>query len=140
MKISRDENDKWQIGWGLEGLGDVERLEGHLEQARELYSESMKLRIEVMDKTGIAYALDPLHNWPRFRRNSNARQMLCSSTEQLLQTLNLLLDPARQDLHTALLATARTKLGEKVFTAVWADGKKMKLKQVIDYALSPSGE
>jgi hypothetical protein len=51
--------------------------------------------------------------------------------------LNLLLDPARQDLHTTLLATARTKLGEDVFTTARAQGKRMKIQETIEYALAP---
>ena len=137
LKLSREENDKWQIGWGLEGLGDVERLEGNLERARQLYSESLKLRVEVMDKTGIAYALEDFAQLAAAQAEFKRATVLCSATEQLLQTLNLLLDPARQDLHTALLATARTRLGEDVFMTARAQGKRMKMQETIDYALVP---
>jgi hypothetical protein len=93
-----------------------------------------------MDKTGIAYALASFAQLAAAQTEFKRMTVLCSATEQLLQSLNLLLDPARQELHTSLIATAHTQLGEETFTAVWADGKKMKLNQVIDYALSPSSE
>ena len=137
LKISRDENDKWQIGWGLEGLGDIERLERNFEQAKQLYSESLKLRVEVMDKIGMAFALECLAQLAGAQAEYERATVLCSATELLLQTLNLLLDPARQDLHTTLLATARTKLGEDVFTTARAQGKRMKIQETIEYALAP---
>lgn len=140
LSLSREENDKWQIGWGLEGLGDVERLEGHLEQAREFYSESLKLRRKVMDKTGIAYALEAFAQLAAAQEEFERGIVLCSAAEQLLQTLNLMLDPARQELHTFLITTAHTQLGGEAFNAAWLTGQTMKLQQVIDYTLSPSGQ
>jgi predicted ATPase/transcriptional regulator with XRE-family HTH domain len=135
LNLSREENDKWQIGWGLEGLGDVERLEGHLEHARELYSESLKLRVAVMDKTGIAYALEAFAQLAAAQEEFKRAVVLCSANEQLLQALNLLLDPARQKLHTSLIATARTQLGKEAFTAARDRGSTMKMQQAIEFAL-----
>ena len=140
LSLAHKENDKWQIGWGLEGLGDVERLEGHLEQAWELYSESLKLRVEVTDKIGLAYALEALAQLAAAQEEFKRGTMLCSAAEKLLQTLNLLLDPARQELHTSLITTARTHLGEDVFIPAWLEGQAMKIQQIIEFALSPSAE
>jgi predicted ATPase/transcriptional regulator with XRE-family HTH domain len=138
LNLARKENDKWQMGWGLEGLGDLERLEGRLEHASELYAESLKLRVEVMDKIGIGYVLESFAQLAAAQEEFRRATVLCSATEQWLQTLNLLLDPARQELHTLLITTARAKLGEEGFTGAWMTGEMMKLQQVIDYVLSPS--
>lgn len=43
LKLCREKNDQWQITWGLEGLGDVEKLEGHFAQlatAQEQYKRA----------------------------------------------------------------------------------------------------
>jgi predicted ATPase len=138
--LCRAGNDKWQIGWGLEGVGDVERSEGHFEQARELYSESLQLRVEVMDKTGIAYIFEAFAQLAAAQGQFKRAVVLCSAAEGLLQNLNLLLDPPRQELHTSLIATAHTQMGEEVFNAAWSKGHTMKMQQSVDYALLPSDE
>jgi len=140
LALCRAENDKWQIAWGLEGLGDVERLEEHLEQAKELYSESLKLRVAVMDKAGIAYALEAFAQLAAAQEEFKRAAVLCGAAEQLLQTLNLLLDPSRQEFHTSLIATAHTQLGEETFTEARDRGRTMKMQQAINYALASSNE
>jgi predicted ATPase/transcriptional regulator with XRE-family HTH domain len=140
LALCREENDKWQIAWGLEGLGDVERLEEHLEQASELYSESLKLRVAVMDKAGIAYALEAFAQLAVAQQEFKRAAVLCAAAEQLLQTLNLLLDPSRQELHTLLIATARTQLGKETFAEAWDRGRTMKRQQAIEFALTPPGK
>jgi tetratricopeptide (TPR) repeat protein len=140
LHLAREDHDKWQIGWGLEGLGDVERLEGHLQRANELYGESLKLRAEVMDKTGIAFALESFAQLAAALEEFQRGVVLCSANEQLLQTLHMLLDPPRQELHSALIAAARTQLGEEAFNTAWATGQTMTMQQIIEYALSPADE
>ena len=43
---------------GLEGLGNVARLEGRSDEARIFYTESLNLKVSVMDKAGITYLLE----------------------------------------------------------------------------------
>ena len=136
LDLCREQNDRWHIGWGLEGLGNVERLEGRLEQAREFYTESLNIRVNVMDKVGIIFLVQAFAQLVATQKLFECAAVLWGAAEQLRQTLNLQLPPAREDLYTSLIPDARAQLGEEVFTSAWAQGRRMDVQQAIDFALA----
>jgi predicted ATPase/DNA-binding XRE family transcriptional regulator len=136
LKLCREENDKWQIAWGLEGLGHVERLEGRLERARQFYTESLNLKAGVMDKSGTIYSLEAFAQLAAAQKQFKRAAVLWGAAEQLRQTLNLLLVPSREQLYTSLISDARAQLGEEIFREAWAEGRAMKMQKAIDYALN----
>jgi tetratricopeptide (TPR) repeat protein len=136
LDLCRAENDKWQIAWGLEVLGNVERLQGRLAQAKELFTESLQLKVEVMDKAGFIYSLQAFAQLAAAQKHFERAAVLWGAAEKLRQALNLLLDPLKEKLHTSLITTARTQLGEETFAAAWAEGRTMKLQEAIEYALA----
>ena len=138
LDLCREQNDQWHVGWGLEGLGNVERLEGRLEQARELYTESLNIRVNVMDKTGIIYLVKAFAQLAATHKKFKPASILWGAAEQLQQALNLQLPSSREELYTSLIPEARSQLGEEIFTAAWAEGRMMKMQQAIDFALALS--
>jgi predicted ATPase len=135
LDLCREENDKWHIGWGLEGLGNVERLEEHLEQSRQLYTESLNLRVSVMDKAGITYLLEAFAQLAAAQKQFQRAAVLWGAAEQLRQTLNTLRIPSKEILYTSRLPAIRAEMGEKLFREAWAEGRAMKMQQAIEYAL-----
>jgi hypothetical protein len=140
LKLCREENDKWQISWGLEGLGHVERLEGRLEQAREFYLESLNLKVSVMDKSGIIYSLEAFAQLAATQKQFERAAVLWGAAEGLRQIFNLQLPPSREKLYTSLIPEARGQLGEDAFAAAWSKGRMMNMQQAIDFALSSSDD
>jgi hypothetical protein len=138
LKLCREENDKWQISWGLEGLGHVDRLEGRLEQAREFYIESLNLKVSVIDKSGIIYSLEAFAQLAATQNQFERAVMLWGAAEGLRQTFNLQLPPSRERFYTSLMPETRAQLGEEVFATTWAEGRKMNMQQAIEYALNSS--
>jgi non-specific serine/threonine protein kinase len=138
LKLCRQENDKWQIAWGLEGLGHVERLEGHLERARELYVESLNLKVSVMDRAGINYSLEAFAQLAAMQNQFERAAILWGAAAAMRQTLNLWLPPSREDFYTSLISTAKAQLGVELFSAAWSKGQAMKMQQAIDFAFSSS--
>jgi non-specific serine/threonine protein kinase len=140
VELSRKEGDKFQLAWGLEGLGNVERLEGHFERAREFYRESLKLKVAVMDKTGIFYSLSAFAQLAAAQKQFKRAVILWSSAEKLGQSLNMLLVQSNEGLYTSLISEARAELGEEAFVGAWAEGRKMKMQEAIRYALTLPGK
>lgn len=136
LELCRVENDKWHMAWGLEALGTMMTLEGDLEQASALYIESLNLKVAVMDKTGITYSLEACAQLAAAQKQFRRATVLWGSAEGLRHTLSQLPDPLREKLLTSLIAIARTQLGEEVFAAAWAEGRRMKMQEAIDYALT----
>ncbi len=137
LDLCRLENDKFHIAWGLEGLGNVERLEGRLEQSRQLYMESLKLKVSVMDKAGITYGFEAFAQLAAAQNQFKKAVVLWSAAAKMRQTLNLLLIPSREKIYASLLPAARAELGEEAFAVAWAEGKAMKMQEAIEYALTP---
>jgi predicted ATPase/DNA-binding XRE family transcriptional regulator len=136
LELSRAESDKWQMAWGLEGLGNVERLQGNFEQAQQLYTESLTLKTSVMDKTGIAYSLAAFAQLAAAQKHFKRAAILWGAAERLGQTLNLVLIPSREGPEKAAFLETRAQFGEEPFEAAWNQGQAMKLQEVIDYALT----
>ncbi len=140
LGISRASKDKWHIAAGLEGLGNLERLEGRFRQAREHYSEGLNLRVEVMDKVGITYNLKALAQLNAVQGYFDRAARIWGAAEKLHQNLGFQPTPAREQLYTTLMPTARERLGETSFMASWDFGRAMKLDEAIQYALTPPDE
>lgn len=135
LDISRAAKDNWHVAYGLEGLGNLERLEGRFQQARACYRESLNLRVEVMDKVGITYLLKAFAQLAVLEGQFERSAILWGAGEKLHQSLGFLPTPLRERFYTTLIPTAREHLGEKSFTETWNRGRVMKTEEVIDFAL-----
>ena len=136
LELSRAANDRFHIAWGLEGLGNLERLEGHLEQARQLYLESLPLKVRVMDKMGITYSLEAFARLAAAQKQFERAALLWGAAEGLGESLNLSLTPPEEQLYRSLFSDSHPLIPEEDFRSAWAEGKAMKMQQAIDYALS----
>lgn len=139
LEISRALNDNWHTAIGLEGLGNLERLEGRFRQAREFYLESLNLRRGVMDRVGITYLLKAIAQLAASQGQFDRAAMLWGAAEKLHQSLGFLPTPLRERFYTTLIPTARERLGKK-FAEAWDTGRAMKLDEAIQYALTPPDE
>lgn len=137
LELCRAKNDKWQIAWGLEGLGNLQRLEGNFEQARQLYTESLPLKVSVMDKLGIAFSLAAFAQLAAAQKQLKRAAILWGAAGHLGQTMNLLI-PSRSGQDKVVVMETQAQLGEESFAIAWNRGSSMKLQEAIDYALTTS--
>ena len=136
LDISRAAKDNWHVAYGLEGLGNLERLEGRYPLARERYTESLNLRVEVTDKVGITYLLKAFAQLAAREGQYERAAILWGAGEKLHQSLGFLPTPLRERLYTSLISTAREQLGEKSFAEAWNRGRAMKMQEAIGFALN----
>ena len=135
LELSREENDHWHNAWGLEGLGHLERLAGHFERARQLYTESLQLKVSVMDKAGITYGIEAFAQLAAAQKQFQRAARLWGAAEKLHQTLNLLLPPSREKIYKSLMLETHSQLSREEFDAARADGLAMNMQKAIEYAL-----
>ena len=128
------EDFSWQIGWGKEGLGTAERLEGNYEQAKRYYLASLDIRRAFKDIMGI-FSL--FNNFALLAADQNQYKRavkLWGAAEKLRQRLSHsgtpIIDP------TPSVSAARFQLGEECFQSAWDEGRTMRMQEAIDYALS----
>jgi hypothetical protein len=139
LRLSRKEHDNVHIAWGLEGLGNIERLEAHPERARQLFIESLNLKVSAMDKFGITYSIAAFAQLAAAQKQFKRAAILWGAAEQLRRSLNLLPFTSNDYFHTSLISEARAQLGEEDFADAWSEGRKMKMQDAIDYALALPG-
>jgi non-specific serine/threonine protein kinase len=131
----RQQGDRGHTAWGLEGLGNIARLEGQLQQAAALYRQSLNLKVEVLDKWHIAFSFEALAQLAATQQQFERAAVLWGAAEQLRATLNMSLDPSRRNIYTSLIPNARDQLGAEAFEAAWAQGRALPLEQAIAFAL-----
>jgi non-specific serine/threonine protein kinase len=136
LDLCRAENDKFHIAWGLEGLGNLERVQEHFQEAGRLYVESMKLKVEVMDKMGITYSLEAFAQLAAAQKQLKRAAILWGAAERLGQSINFSVTLSRSPLYTSSIPETRRQLGDEIFQAAWAEGGALRMHDAIDYALS----
>ena len=135
LDLCRAKNDRFHIAWGLEGLGGLERLAGHLEQADQLYTESLHNKFSIMDKMGIMFSLASFAQLAANQKQFKRAAILWGAAERIGEGLNFLLLQTHIPLYTSLIQGTGAALGEERFDAAWADGKAMRLQEPVNFAL-----
>jgi non-specific serine/threonine protein kinase len=136
LELARAADDKWQIAWGLEGLGNLARLEGNFEEAWQSYTESLTLKVRVMDKLGIAYCFAAFAKLAAVQKQLERSAVLWGAADQLAQSMSLVLTPSKEGPDKAAFLQTRAQLGEAVFETAWKKGQSMKLPEAVQYALT----
>jgi predicted ATPase/transcriptional regulator with XRE-family HTH domain len=138
IHFCRKEDFSWQIGWGKEGLGTAERLEGNYKQAKRHYLASLDIRRTFNDMMGISSLFNNLALLAADQNRYKMAVKLWSAAEKLHLRLKQWVTTLDKD--PSPISTARFKLGEDVFNSSWAEGQVMKLQEVIEYALNGTEE
>jgi non-specific serine/threonine protein kinase len=97
--------------------------------------ESLHVKVEVMDRLGIAYSLEGLAQVAATEEETERAAILWGAANRLRETMNIPLDPSREELYTSLIPSTREQIGDVAFEAAWKKGESMKLEEGIDFAL-----
>ena len=90
-----------------------------------------------MDKMGIAYSLAAFAQLAAAQKHFERAALLWGAAEGLGEIINLRLIPTGEELYSSLNTGAGPPLEEQEFQAAWARGKRMKMQEAVDYALTP---
>lgn len=133
--LARDQADKWSYGYALSGLAQAAIRQERHEEAALLLVEVIELRKSVNDLRGIARSLLGFAWLARIRGDHEREAKLLGTAEALRVAIGAGWEPAlRRDLEQAA-ANARSRLGEAIFTAAWAEGRALTIDEAIAYAL-----
>jgi predicted ATPase/DNA-binding XRE family transcriptional regulator len=135
LSLFRVEGDKTHIAWGLEGLAGTAYLAKDLASALKLHLESLRIKVEVMDRLGIAYSLEGLAQVAAAEEEPERAAILWGAANHLRETMNIPLDPSREELYTSLIPRIREQIGDVAFEEAWKKGESMKLEEGIDFGL-----
>jgi non-specific serine/threonine protein kinase len=135
LALARTEADRSYIAWGLEGLGEVAFFNKQWTQAGNLHQESLRYKVEVMDKGGIAHSFEGLAQVAAASEEPERAATLWGAADSLRQALNNPLDPSRSQMYTSLIPTVIEQLGEAAFAIAWSRGQALSLSEAVAVAL-----
>ena len=138
LNIHRDNGDKTHIAWGLEGLAGVAYLKRDFASALKSQLESLRIKVELMDKLGIAYSLEGMAQVFAMQSEPERAAILWGAANHLREAIAVPLELSREHLYTSLIPITRSQIGDKAFDEAWKKGETMKLENAIEYALTLS--
>jgi non-specific serine/threonine protein kinase len=104
-------------------------------------AESLAVRTEIGDRSGIAWCLEKLAEASARQNRPWQAVRLFGAASALRAPVKSVIDPVDRPEYARSLARLRAELGETAFAAAWAEGSAMKLRHAVDYALSqPAGD
>jgi ATP/maltotriose-dependent transcriptional regulator MalT len=132
----REIGDQRAMARALSVLGEVETSQGTYATARSLYEQSLEIAREVGDKWSIAFYLEAFAGVVAAQGELTWAARLWGAAEVLREATGTSRPPFERISYEHAVAAARTRLGEKVFAAAWAEGRTLTPEQ----ALSAQGQ
>jgi DNA-binding CsgD family transcriptional regulator len=116
---------------------------GDLKRAEAFRKEGLAVRWKLKDPLGLAWGFEALA-WvagapTRARSRERARRSarLLGAAEAARNRINHSLVRYERDGHDRTRASVTARLGQRAFSAAWAEGRAMSADQAVEYALSP---
>ena len=131
----RERNDRNYLAWGLEALGNVARLQGALDEAGALYSESIRIKTELADRFGLPFSLSAFAQLAVEREEPERAARLWGAADKFKREVVYAMAPTQVLLYESHMPDARAMLGDAAFDAEWALGQTLTFEQASEFAL-----
>ena len=104
--------------------------------AFEFHLESLRVKVDVMDKLGIAYSFEGLAQVSAASGEPEQAAVLWGAASRLREDMNVPLESSRQEMYTSLIPVTRGQFGEEAFDRARKRGNEMALNEAIAFALN----
>jgi DNA-binding CsgD family transcriptional regulator len=139
LALWQEIGNRWYTAWSLGMLGKGAAHRRGLVAARALYEESLAILRVSNEKWLTAFCLEELAAVVKAQGVVVWAVRLWGAAESLRNTIGSPLPPVFHADYEHSVAAARAQLGEKAFTAAWAEGRTMTPQQVFS-AREPATE
>jgi DNA-binding CsgD family transcriptional regulator len=124
------------LPFGLVVLGRLAIVDGHFADARRALRESLLLRHDQGNRSGIAYALENIGALAAAEGEPQCAIHLAAAAARLRAAIGEQPTPSRQAMIDQWLVPLQHALGAAPFQAAWAAGRAMPLEQALELALA----
>lgn len=124
LALGREIGKKQIIAWSHFGLGRVAERSGDYQGARTCYEESLASGHGVVYNLELPFFVEGLATIALLQGEQAKAVQLWGAAEMLREEKRTPLPPVYQPEYQRLIAAARTQLGEKTFTTIWAQGRQ----------------
>jgi predicted ATPase len=140
LAIFRELGDYWGIAGTLTDLGNLAREQQQAAAARSLYRESLKIFQALEHKRGIARLLECFACLAAAQVEAERSLRLAGAAAALRQNIGAPLTPAEQAKLEVLLDPARQELSNTASATAWLDGWSIPVEKAIEEVLTPDEE
>lgn len=126
------------IAWSHFVLGQVAERLGAYQEARTCYEQSLASEDGVTYNLELLFFLEGLANIALMQGDPARAARLWGAAEMLRESKRTPLPPVYQTEYHRLVAVARTQLGERAFTTMWAQGRQSPEQALVTQASLPS--
>lgn len=137
LDLARRSGDRWSCAYALDSLGMVAAARGELERARGHFAASLGIVRDLDDRWCIVACLDGLAGVAGEQGDPLRAARIWGAAEALRDASGASISPAWQASYEAKVAAARAEADDTAWTAAWAEGRSMTLREAVEYALSP---
>src|SRR5713226_6912347 len=130
LALARELGDKSSINHALHSLGYIASLQGDMKQAAAWFQEGLSLALEIGAVAQVGWHLVGLAGVAEAEGQPVRAAHLYGAAETRLNVNVSMNDVERAD-YTRTVESVRGKLGEKIFTAAWAEGRSMTPEQAL---------
>ena len=117
------------------GLGELARLEGNYSEAIENYYASLKAIHDASLYIELPRILDGIAKTECLRSELYESVRLSGASEALRKEMGSVVHTVDRPEYDQHIGSLKTKMGAAKFKSVWAEGAKMSLEEVYEYAL-----
>ena len=129
--LHKQTGDRRGIAWTLYGLGWIALAQGDYSTAHAQYEQCLAILRELDHKWFIALGLEGLACLASAQGQPAWAARLWGAAEMMREVINASISPVILARYEPFIAAARTQLGEKTFTAAWAEGRTMPIEALL---------
>ncbi len=136
--IFREIGDMHRVNMVRSELAHIERYEGHYQQAKAMYQESIVEWKRIGHRAAIAHQLECFASIAKVEEQGQRAAHLFGAAEALREKIDIPMTAVEHIEYEREIADLKTGMDEKVFTSAWAEGRAMSMEQAIGLALERS--
>lgn len=132
LKLRQELGDKAGIAISLNNLGRAVLIQGNIDRAKSLLESSAVLRIALSDEAGMVDTLEGLSGVALAEHLPRRAGRILGAVESLREATGTPRTPSDMEGYNRDIANLHSALGERIFEAVWVEGRAMSPEQAIN--------
>jgi hypothetical protein len=116
-------------------MGHMERYEGHLEKAEQIYCATILVWQRIGHRAAVANQLESLAFIASANEQVERAARVLGAAEALREKINIQMSQFERSEYDKQVAGLRNCLGEPAFSNLWSEGRLMTMEQAVEFAV-----